>query len=974
MSGTPSAEFRLLGPVEVWSGGRVVAAGHARQRCVLAVLLVDAGRPVAVDALVDRAWGDATPAKVRASVHSHIARVRRNLALACEPAGKPDRVVFRSGGYLLDIEPDRVDLHRFRRLVESARQPDISAEQRVEALREALGLWRGEPLAGLAGGWATRMREAWERERTDAVVAWADAELRVGNAGVVVGPLTELVAEQPYAEFVAAVLMRALHAAGRPTEALDVFTSVRRRLVEELGTEPGPGLRAAQRAVLRGDPEAPEASPLVTPDATTAGAEAGAAEVRAGSVAVPAQLPADVYGFAGRDEPLARLDALLAGMAMAAPVGPSAVVISAVSGTAGVGKTALAVHWAHRVADRFPDGQLYVNLRGFDPGGQAMDPADAVRGFLDALGVAVERIPAGLDTQAALYRSLVAGKRILVVADNARDAEQVRPLLPGTATALVVVTSRNRLTSLVASGGARPLALDVLSAVEARQMLTRRLGGERVDAEPDAVDQIIAACAGLPLALAIVAARAQQSGFPLAGIASDLDKTDLRLDALDAGDSTTDVRAVFSWSYATLTPAAARLFRLLGLRVGPDISTAAAASLAGLPRSDVRRLLAGLTRANLLVEPVPGRYTCHDLLRAYAMDLVDANDSGGERRAALTRLFDHYVHTAHTADRLLDPSRDPIPVRLVPAATGSVHELLEDPDEAMAWLAVEHPVLLAALGAAADAGFDTHRWQLAWALDTFLVRQGHLHDLAAAWQAALAAADPLGDPVAQAFAHRRLGVAYLWLGRDPDGEGHLRQAVDIFVRIGDPVAQALTYLTLAYQLGRQRRLEEALDYCRRALDLFRGAGHHRGEAQALNNVGLCHAHLGNHAQAIDRCEQALALHRELGDPNGYASTWDTLGYAHHQAGNQAKAAACYRAALKIYRELGNRMEEAITLANLGDAHHAAGHRTAARTAWTEALTILTDRGHPDADGVRTKLHRLDDGPVATRRDSPTGDV
>ncbi|MDT5035042.1 MAG: hypothetical protein QOE03_227, partial [Micromonosporaceae bacterium] len=551
MSDALSAEFRVLGPVEVWSGGRLVAAGHARQRCVLAVLLVDAGRPVAVDVLVDRAWGDAAPAKVRASVHSHVARVRRTLEVACEPGGVPDRVVFRSGGYLLDIDRDRVDLHRFRRLVEYARQPAISPEQRVEALRAAVGLWRGEPLAGLAGAWATRMREAWGRERTDAVVARAEAELRVGNAGVAVGPLTELVTEQPYAESVAAVLMRALHAAGRATEALDVFTTVRRRLVEELGTEPGSGLRAAQRAVLRGDPEAPDAPARVAPAASAGGAEAGAgaAEVRAGSAVVPAQLPADVYGFAGRDEPLARLDGLLAGPPMAASGRPSAVVISAVSGTAGVGKTALAVHWAHRVADRFPDGQLYVNLRGFDPGGQVMDPADAVRGFLDALGVAVERIPASLDAQAALYRSLVAGKRILVVADNARDANQVRPLLPGTATALVVVTSRNQLTSLLASGGAQPLALDVLSATEARAMLIRRLGVGRIDAEADAVEQIITACAGLPLALAIVAARAQQSGFPLAGIAADLDKTELRLDALDAGDTTTDVRAVFSWSY-----------------------------------------------------------------------------------------------------------------------------------------------------------------------------------------------------------------------------------------------------------------------------------------------------------------------------------------------------------------------------------------------------------------------------------------
>jgi DNA-binding SARP family transcriptional activator/tetratricopeptide (TPR) repeat protein/CheY-like chemotaxis protein len=946
----------------------MVAAGHARQRCVLAVLLIDVGRPVAVDVLVDRVWGDDPPAKVRGSVHSHIARVRRTLEQACGAGEVPDRVVFRSGGYLLDIDPDRVDLHRFRRLVENARRPDTAVGQRLEMLRAALGLWRGEALAGLAGPWAARMREGWGRERTDAMVAWAEAEIRVGNAGVAVGPLTELAAEQPFAESVVAALMRALHAAGRATEALDVFTVVRRRLVEELGTEPGPALKAAQRTVLRGDADLPEA-PVAT---SSTGAGERGVTVRPGSAVVPAQLPADVYGFAGRAEPLARLDALLAGGA--AHGVPAAVVISAVSGTAGVGKTALAVHWAHRVADRFPDGQLYVNLRGFDPGGQVMDPADAVRGFLDALGVGVERIPAGLDAQAALYRSLVAGKRILVVADNARDAEQVRPLLPGTSTALVVVTSRNQLTALLASGGAQPLALDVLSPVEARQMLARRLGTARVDAEPEAVDQIIAACARLPLALAIVAARAQQTGFPLAGMAAELDKADLRLDALDAGDTVTDVRAVFSWSYAALSPAARRLFRLLGLRAGPDISAAAVASLAGLPRPEARRLLADLVRANLLAEQVRGRYTSHDLLRAYAIDRFRAHDSDGERRAALTRLFDHYVHTAHTADRLLDPNRDAIPVPLVPVVTGTVPEPLGDHEEAMAWLAVEHPVLLAALEAAADAGFDTHSWQLAWDLDTFLYRQGHLHDVACSWQTALAAADRLGDPVAQATAHRRLGSAYIRLGRDPDAEGHLRQALDIFVRIANPVAQALTYLSLSYQLGRQRRPEEALDYSRRALKLFRAAGHHRGQAHALNNVGLCHAHLGDHAQAIDHCEQALALHQEVGDREGHADAWDSLGLAHHHAGNQAKAADCYQAALRMYRELGNRVEEAITLANLGDAHRAAGDRTAARTAWTEALNIFADFDHPDADGVRAKLRGLDEGAAPDDRTTSSGDI
>jgi DNA-binding SARP family transcriptional activator/tetratricopeptide (TPR) repeat protein/CheY-like chemotaxis protein len=970
------SEFRVLGPVEVWSAGRLVTAGHARQRCVLAVLLVDAGRPVAVDALVDRAWGDAAPEKVRASVHSHVARVRRALELACDPGQVPDRVVFRSGGYLLDIDRDRVDLHRFRRLVEDARRPDTTEQRRVEALRAAVGLWRGEPLAGLAGRWAAQLREGWRRERTDAMVAWAEAELRVGNADVVVGPLTELAWEQPFAESVGAALMRALHAVGRTTDALDLFTAVRRRLLEELGTEPGPRLRDAQRAVLRGDPDPPVAR-IATFDVAPAGAKAVSAALapdtvadtaevagrastlagRAGTLVVPAQLPADVYGFAGRAEPMARLDALLASTA-AAP--PEAVVISAVSGTAGVGKTALAVHWAHRVADRFPDGQLYVNLRGFDPGGQVMDPADAVRGFLDALGVTVDRIPAGLDAQAALYRSLVAGKQILVVADNARDAEQVRPLLPGTSTALVVVTSRNQLTSLVASGGARPLALDVLSPTEARQMLAGRLGNERVDAEPEAVDQIITACARLPLALAVLAARAQQSGFALSGVAAELDKAELRLDALDAGDTLTDVRAVLSWSYTSLTPAAARLFRLLGLRVGPDISTAAAASLGGLARPETRRLLTELARANLVVEHVPGRYTCHDLLRIYATDLVTAHDSYGEPRAALTRLFDHYVHTAHTAARQLFPSRDPIPIPLTPPAAGANPEEAADYAEAMVWLSREFPVLLALATAPTDGDFDIYSWQLAWSLNTFVYRQGYWRDMAAAWQAALNAADRLGDPVARAFAHRLLGFTQCNLASYVTAEGHFRQAIKIFTEIGDLVGHAHTRLDFGHLWMQQDRLEDALDCAEEALALFRSAGHDIGQAMALNNIGCSHAELGDYARAVRYCEEALAVHQHIGNRDGEAHTWDSLGTAHHRLGQHIQAANCYQQAVTLYGDFGDRCEEGTTLGRLGDTHHAARDHVAARTAWIKAVNILTDLNHPDADGVRTKLRQLDE--------------
>jgi len=673
-----------------------------------------------------------------------------------------------------------------------------------------------------------------------------------------------------------------------------------------------------------------------------------------GSAAVPGQLPRDVGAFAGRAEHLARLDALLAAGAGGAP---TAVVISAIGGTAGVGKTALAVRWAHRVKDQFPDGQLYVNLRGFDPSGQVMAPAAAVRGFLDAFEVPAERIPASPEAQAALYRSLLVGRRVLVVLDNARDAEQARPLLPGTPTALVLVTSRSQLTSLVAVDGAHPLTLDLLTEAEARELLARRLGPDRVAAEPDAVGQVIAWCARLPLALTIAAARAEQSGFPLAALAADLAEAGRRLDVLDAGDAAGQVRAVLSWSYTALSPAAARLFRLLGLHPGPDIS-AAAASLAAAPPAEARRLLAELVRASLLTEHTPGRYGFHDLLRTYAADLTHTHDPDDQRRAALGRMLDHYLHTAHTADRLLNPPRDPTPLALTPPGPGVTPEQPAGHGQALAWLAAEHPVLLAAVGLAAEVGLDTHCWQLAWTLDTFLDRRGHWHDWTTTWQTALAAAGRLGDPAAQAYAHRRLARAHSRLGRYPDAHTHVAHALRLYALAGDHAGQAGTHVDLGMLWERQGRPEQALGHAQQALTLSRAAGHRRGQAHALNAVGWCHALLGDHQQALTYCQQALTLLQDLGDRPGQADTWDSLGYAHHHLAQHTQAADCYQHALHLYRDLGDRYNEATTLTRLGDTQHAAGDPAAARTAWTQALDILTDLGHPDTDTVRAKIQNL----------------
>jgi tetratricopeptide (TPR) repeat protein len=668
----------------------------------------------------------------------------------------------------------------------------------------------------------------------------------------------------------------------------------------------------------------------------------------------PAQLPRAVGGFAGRQAALAALDALLDAPADQ----PSTVVISALSGTAGIGKTTLAVHWAHRVAHLFPDGQLYVNLRGFDPTGHAMDPEAAVRRLIGAFGVPTAEIPSDLDGQAALYRSLLDRKQLLVVLDNARDADQVRPLLPGTPTALVVVTSRNPLTSLVAADGAHPLPLDLLPAAEARELLESRIGWDRVAAEPEAAEQIAAACARLPLALAIAAARAVQSGVPLATVAAELTDVRGRLGVLDAGDPVSQVRAVFSWSYQALTPAARRLFRLLGLHPGPEVSVPAAASLAAAPAAEASTLLAELTRTGLLAEHAPDRYTCHDLLAAYAAELAADTDTDAERHGATMRLLDHYVHAAYAADRLLYPQRDPIRIPLEPTATGTVSWVPPDERAAQDWLAAEQAVLLAALRLAAESGHHARAWQLAWALNTYLHRRGYQHERASAWQLAGAAAEQLGDPAAAAHALRDHAWAIIRLGRYPEAHAYLDRALDLAASAGDRIAQAHTHRAVASLWEREADLRQALAHDRLALALYRDAGYQQGQADALNSIGWDHTLLGEHADALASCQQALELHQHAGDRWGEANTWDSLGYTHHQLGSYPAAVDCYERAVALVHDLGDDYHEADTLTRLGETHQAAGQRAAARATWARALAILTDLDHPDADQVRTRLRGL----------------
>lgn len=634
----------------------------------------------------------------------------------------------------------------------------------------------------------------------------------------------------------------------------------------------------------------------------------------------------------------------------------SLVVISAIAGSAGVGKTSLAIHWAHAVSDRFPDGQLYVNLRGFDPAGAPMSPADAVRRFLDALGVTPQRIPASVEAQTALYRSFLAVKRMLVILDNARDAEQVRPLLPGSPSSHVVVTSRNRLASLVATNGARPMMLDVLTDFEARQLLSTRVGARRVGAEPEAVEEVIVRCARLPLALAVAAARAAtEPKLSLADLASELRDAAGGLTVFDSEDPLTDLRAVFSWSYQQLSTDAARLFRLLGLHPGPDTSSPAVASLAGMPLQRVETLLSDLTNAHLLTEHTPGRYTFHDLLRAYAAEQTQRHDTGPERQAAIHRLLDHYLHTARAADRLIKPNRDPIAT--VAPQLGVVPQEFEQ-GSVTAWFAAELQVLLAAVQHAADTGFGTHAWQLAWTLTTFLNRSGHWRDWAAVQRISLIEAQRWEHRGMQATTHRSLGGAYASLGQFDDASIHLLTAIKLNAEDNDVISEGHARHSLAWMFERQGRYAEALSHLQQALDLFQRAGHATWQAKITSDIGWIYAHLGDHQRGLRFCQQGLTELQALGSLEGEATAWDSLGYVHYQSRQYRQAATCYEHALALHRRFGNRHYEAEILTHLGDCSHAAGDHGAALRIWRQALTILTELDHPDAEKVRNKLERL----------------
>jgi DNA-binding SARP family transcriptional activator/Tfp pilus assembly protein PilF len=950
-SDDPALRFGVLGPLRVWRGETVVDLGPVQQRVVLAVLALQAGRPVGRQQMINAVWGEAAPRNAVNLVQRHVSGLRRALEPERPGHAPSGLLAWTEVGYLLTVPKGALDLNVFESELSRARAARTAGRlgEAAEALHSALGLWRGPVCDGLSSPFLDAQAGRLDESRISVLEERIELDLAIGVHADLIAELRDLVAEYPLRERLRGLLMLALYRAGRQADALTAFRDARRHLHDELGVEPGAALQQLHQQILAADPKL---------GATPVTDTKGATDVNTTAIlrrAVPAQLPHDIPDFTGREAELGRLNALVT---QGSNETGNAVVIVAVSGTAGVGKSALAVHWAQQVRALFPDGQLYVNLRGFGPAGSAMEPAEAIHGFLEAFGTPPDRIPVDLDARAALYRSLLADSRVLVVLDNAHDADQIRPLLPGSPGCVVVVTSRNQLMSLVAADGAHPMEVDLLSGSEARHLLDHRLGRDRVAGEPASVDEIIEACAGLPLALAVAAAHAAANArLPLSALADALRKTHGRLDALDGGDQYTDVRAVFSWSYQALSTPAARLFRLLGLHAGPDIATPAAASLAGVPVAQARRELANLVRAHLLAEWSPGRFALHDLLREYAGELCATYDTAAERRRALHRVLDHYLHTAYSADQLLRPRRDDLIV-LASVQPLVTPETLADYRSALAWLATERPVLLAALREAVSHGFNVHAWQLAWAVNTYFDRHGHWYDAAASHKVALEAAQRLGDRHAQAIIQCCLACACARLDGHAAANKHLRQALELYESLGDDAGKAQAHRLLAWVFDRQGRYQEGLERAEQAVELFRIAGHPTGQAHALNAVGWFHIQLGNHDQGLAYCLRALDMQREIADRLSQADTLDSIAVAHRSLGRYDEAIAYYRQALQLYREFGDRYYEAQTLVYLGDTSLAADRPESAVMFWQDAVTIFDNLGLPEAASLRAKLTNL----------------
>ncbi|GAA2395173.1 SARP family transcriptional regulator [Catellatospora methionotrophica] len=906
---TSPLTFAVLGPVRAWRGGSEIDLGTRQQRLILALLLARAGGAVSVAEFVDLLWESDPPPSAVNVVHRHVGVLRRRFEPGL-PTREQGSVLVRDGAqYRLRLDGRSLDLLRFRHLAALAQSG--SGEQAVELYRQALALWRDRCAAGLhTDGRSHPDFVAVDGERYAAVRAAADAALRAGCVHVVLPALRQAAAAEPLDEALQARLLLALAADGRRAEALAAFADIEHRLADELGIVPGPELRAARDSLL--GHEAP-----------TSAAER------------PAQLPGDHPYFTGRRDVLAAVEQLLAGEQR-----PTALVVD---GMPGVGKTTFAVHLSHRLADRYPDGQLHADLRGFDATGAAMTPSEALRGFLWSLGVAPSAIPAELHAQAGLYRSILAERRMLILLDNCRDGDQIRHLLPGTGASLVIATSRRRITGVA---GAHALHLNLLTDAEARELLTRRLG-DVVAADPAAVGEIIVRCGRLPLALALVATRSVgRPGLSLPEVAGELAGADGRLAGF--GDAYADLEAIFSWSYQALSPGAARLFRLLPLHPGADWSLDAAAALGGLTPRAARGLLAELG-AQLLVQPGDGRWRMHDLLRAYAAELGEEHDGAAERDAAVERMYDFYELSAYAAHLLVLP-QVPLPE---PEPSVVAGRSFTDRDEAMAWFAAEQRVLTGIVARAGRRGRPGTAWRIALAMQNFFQDTAQFKQWAAVAGIGLAAVGD--DLVARALLHRSLAGACYFLGDLDGGLSHLDRARKIFERLGLRTEQGHVENNIAEIRLEQGRYDEAIEHAGAAQTLFRAEGNERGATTALLAIARAQSWMGRHEPALGMFTQAQRQFEALGDLHGVGTTQAWLAHTYSMIDDLPHAMAGWRQAIGTFRGAGAAHHTAEVLVAVGDFHSGHGEPVRARQAWREALAELDGTDSPIARQIRDRL-------------------
>ena len=939
--------FRLLGPLEVRAGDDWQGIGAPKWRSVLAVLLIRAGQIVPADVLINEAWGDAPPAKATNLISIYVLRLRRLLGDA-----DGTLLVTRAPGYQLRIGAEDSDTQVFEAMVHEGRRALAAgdAQSAAAGLAEALALWHGSPLADvpptpLVEAEAERLDEL----RLDAAELRIRAELACGGHAQVIGELRRLLASHPLREGLWLLLMQALDGAGRHAEALDAYSQARAAISDELGVDPGAELRrfyadmlAQDDMLARGAEDAPgsiSAATVMASSGPASPAPAPAESAGLASVPVPAQLPADVADFTGRDHQVRHMVELLSGAGDNGDSG--AVPIALVSGSGGLGKTALAVHAAHRVRGSFPDGQLYVDLLGPTP--HPLPASEVLARFLRDLGVDGREIPVDEDERAARYRTILAGRRVLIVLDNAHDAAQVRSLLPGTSSCAVLVTTRSRMADLAST---KLVDLDVLDDDEALTLFTRVVGDERAAAEPEATAELLLACAGLPLAIRICAARlATRSGWTIQAMANRLRDTHRRLDEMQVGDLA--VRASFQVSFASLPASAqpdgidpARAFCLLGLWHGPTISSVAAAALFGAAEDLATDALETLVDTHLLEATSPDRYKLHDLLRVYSSERAVADLSGQARDAAIGRLLRWYMRTADAAATAVSPLRYNMPLD----QAGADKQLtFPGVDGALAWYDSERANLVAATRQAAASGLHDVAWRLPAPLFSVFNRRGNWADLVTTHRIALQSARQVANRQGEAWILNNLGDALGRIG-DSDSIGQLEQSLTIRHEIGDKAGEAQAANNLADAYEHLGRTDAALDVLQRALDLNRETGNRYGEGVALSNLGAALLELKRAEDAIASLQQARRAFADVGYADGEGYVMQILGDCYQSLGRDEKALECLRLSLSSHLAAGNRNRQAATLRLLASVQARSGLPQQARESWAQAAAIFQDLG------------------------------